>query len=350
MTEKELKYYYPYRFFNSRKHLGKIIDKIETREDIEKHLEILASANHRESQMEPDRWFDQNRLNLRAVTEMENIYSFAKFRHNGSNIFNFSRELLQLLDKTDVEDIQFQNIRHPFKEYYISFRNLDRDILGEYMEFEYKLDGVYISNEIDNAIILHITGFNENKKVKNWWYYPDFTNINTLDFVKPENTVKDALSNLYSNLNQRVPEAEGDLIPNLDRTFKEIERNIKLIINCILFLSTQEEDLTKEYPTDIPSRLTSKLSKAKTKHQREVAKAEINRNGFSKITFAKLHKSERIESGIGSEVSPHWRRGHWRKQPFGHNLSEIKLIWIKPTIVRKDKGKPTKGHIYEVEE
>jgi hypothetical protein len=49
------------------------------------------------------------------------------------------------------------------------------------------------------------------------------------------------------------------------------------------------------------------------------------------------------------DISPHWRRGHWRNQPFGEKLSEKKLIWIKPTIVNKEKGEPIKGHIYTTE-
>src|SRR5690606_13173855 len=262
------------------------------------------------------------------ITEIENIYSFAKFRNSGSNIFNFSKELLELLDRTDVEDVQFENIKQPYKNYYISFRNLNRDVLGEYMEYHHKLDGVYISNEVENAIIIHLAGFNEDKKNKNWWYYPDFTNINTLDFIKPTNTVKETLENLYNELKKRLLIEDSNLAPNLDRTYKEIEQNIKLIINCILYLSSQKENLTKEYPTDVPSHLISKLERAKTKRQKEVAQDEIKRNGFTKITFAKLDNStdnsERNETGTGIEVSPHWRRGHWRKQPYGTNLTEIK--------------------------
>lgn len=220
------------------------------------------------------------------------------------------------------------------------------------MEYTYKLDGVYISSEVENSIIIHLAGFNEEKKHRNWWYYPEFTNINTLDFTKPTGTVKDALNNLYNNLKEQIPKEDTDLVPNLDRTYKDIERNIKLIINCILYLSSQQESLTKEYPKDIPNHLISKIKNAKTKHKKEVAIDEIKRIGFTKITFARLEESEltteKDGTGTGTEVSPHWRRGHWRKQPYGTNLSEIKLIWIKPTIVRKDMGSPKKGHIYEV--
>jgi hypothetical protein len=37
----------------------------------------------------------------------------------------------------------------------------------------------------------------------------------------------------------------------------------------------------------------------------------------------------------GTHASPttHWRRGHWRQQPYGEGRSERRLAWIKPTLV-----------------
>lgn len=348
MTEKELKYYYPFRFISSRPHLKKIVEKIKSREDIDHFLQVIIDANIKQSKLEPNRWFDQAKLNIRAVTEIENIYSYSKFKSSGSNIFSFSKELLSLLEKTDVDEIEFRNIKHPYKNYYISFRNLDKDVKGTYMEFEHKLDGVYISNEIENSIILHLTGYNEEKKNKNWWYYPDFSNINTLDFIESENNVDFALKNLYQNLEQQLAFTDKDLAPNLESTFSEIERNIKLIINCILYLTSEKENLMEEYPKDIPNNYSSKLFKAKTNRQKKVVEEELKRNGFSKIRFATLGYDRNNNDNPNVEINPHWRRGHWRKQPFGIGLQETKMIWIKPTIVRKDKGEPTKGHIYDV--
>lgn len=44
-----------------------------------------------------------------------------------------------------------------------------------------------------------------------------------------------------------------------------------------------------------------------------------------------------ISSGAptGTHASPrlHWRRGHYRSQPFGQNRSQTKIIWIEPILV-----------------
>lgn len=39
----------------------------------------------------------------------------------------------------------------------------------------------------------------------------------------------------------------------------------------------------------------------------------------------------------GQELPPHWRRGHFRQQPYGPNSSLRKVIFISPVIVRADR-------------
>jgi hypothetical protein len=39
--------------------------------------------------------------------------------------------------------------------------------------------------------------------------------------------------------------------------------------------------------------------------------------------------------GDGPPVRPHWRRGHWKMQPYGPGRSERKRILIKPILVNK---------------
>lgn len=42
-----------------------------------------------------------------------------------------------------------------------------------------------------------------------------------------------------------------------------------------------------------------------------------------------------MEATAGSHASPrmHWRRGHFRHQPFGYQLAQTKVIWIEPMLI-----------------
>jgi hypothetical protein len=44
-------------------------------------------------------------------------------------------------------------------------------------------------------------------------------------------------------------------------------------------------------------------------------------------------ENENTETGKHSSPRAHWRRGHFREQPFGTERKEIKTIWIEPTLV-----------------
>ena len=40
-----------------------------------------------------------------------------------------------------------------------------------------------------------------------------------------------------------------------------------------------------------------------------------------------------IQTGTHASPTPHWRRGHWRQQPYGGGRANTRITWIKPTLV-----------------
>lgn len=56
----------------------------------------------------------------------------------------------------------------------------------------------------------------------------------------------------------------------------------------------------------------------------------------------KLHDHPPLPKGqpgepTGCEMTPHWRRGHWRMQRVGKGRAEVKRVLVKPTLVRADR-------------
>lgn len=71
--------------------------------------------------------------------------------------------------------------------------------------------------------------------------------------------------------------------------------------------------------------------------------------GYTKLKLCGLNlKKQSTEHIDKNSIRPHWRRGHWRQQPYGEELKKKKIIWIRPTLVSQDKGSPETGHIYQV--
>jgi len=301
-----------------------------------------------------------------AVTRafvLQEFYIWKEWNENGRNIFHFSENITELLKETDVLNIDISLIKLPYPNFYIDISSAKIPFEKNGSEF---IEGVYIRDDnsggedFERALNIDFVG---KEYIDKYW------EINTnlcwdmdrgfhsyllfLDKKDDLITIQDAIDFDKKGFvgNPTFDDRDDDTKIDLYLIHKQfVDRTINFIINCLLYLTTKEVDIKENYAIDLPIHLVDKLVKAKTKRKKEVVKSEIENNGFTKIKFVGYQiKRKNKFIGNSSEVSPHWRRGHWRNQKYGENLIEKKLIWIMPTIVNKAKGKPQKGHIYEIE-
>tara|TARA_R110002033_G_C3844935_1_gene235136 strand:- start:41 stop:1180 length:1140 start_codon:yes stop_codon:yes gene_type:complete len=377
MNDKELKYYQPY--------------------SIEKEY------NFREKLKNTDSFYDQmlgeyeyfykdegnygNRRNSDKFTAKEyceNGYILDQFHNwrtwfkNGKNIFSFSQELLQMLEKTDVNDLTYKSFKLPYDNFYISLKSLGIKITEN---SEKIIEGVYVSIDrqamendyeekdpliFDYAISFNFVGdFLEHKLIDfdkiwddsgyggaNFWnyafYFREKENIITI-----ENGIDDAKKMFrFSYFPENKEQIDNLHLDAFNRHIKFIDNTCKVLVNSLLYLSLPKEskDVIAKYPNDLPHNFNKKLTISKTEKEQIKIGKKISETGFSKINYVGLSfsKNNKSNTNSGLELSPHWRRGHWRNQAYGIQLKENKLIWIKPTIVNKNLGIPEKGHVYEI--
>ena len=136
--------------------------------------------------------------------------------------------------------------------------------------------------------------------------------------------------------------------------YKEfVDSTIRVLINSLLYLSQPKENLIskEEFPKKLPFNYNRKLKFAKTEKERKKIEKNINETGFSKIFYFGNTDDRNInEYNESHRKSLHWRRGHWRKQPFGKGLKKFRMIWIKPVLINKsEENISPKGHVYIVE-
>jgi hypothetical protein len=288
--------------------------------------------------------------------------SWRKWIENGKNLFSFSHDLLLLLDHTDVDKVELETLKFPYDNFYLSLQSLNLP----FVEGEPNLiDGVYINiayndhadDELTHEFSLNLdfAGDYEKFAIKYNDSISESFNFSfkyyslTLDKKIGTFNVKQALlENKEFFRGELVLTEEDKLIDIFQFNQQLIDRTIRVVINCLLYLSLPDREVRKDFASDIPGYLISRLSKAKTKRKKEVVKNEIEQLGFTKINFVGQSFVGTISEhrNVTGGVLPHWRRGHWRNQKLGAGLMESKLIWIKPTIINKDLGVPAKGHIY----
>jgi hypothetical protein len=351
-------FYYPNRFREKTRNFDNLFNEWKSIEN------AWGSAIKQEQVI--DKYFGKDQPNEIKNSKLFSILEYRRFEKAGSNIFHFKKELLELLEKTDVSDIQIGQIKFPYNNFYISLRELGK-ILPTNISKDAIIDGVYVSFTDDSKeeliykyhISFHICGYSESKKdVEFKFNVQDIMELPSgLTFTNETATITDAIAEVHKIMtdtlesNTRDPkEIEREVNYQLEE-YKLLKDNLNLMVNCLLYLSSDKPDIESKFADGLPVNIKNKIEKANTKHRRELAESEAKKFGYTKIklvgnSFTKKTSNNNTKT---SDVSPHWRRGHWRNQPFGKELTETKIIWIKPTIVNKEKGEPTKGHIYTTE-
>ncbi|GEM_PF-1007518 len=335
--------------------------------------------------------YKKSGLTLDKIHDYEYLYGnfalWCDWYKHGRNIFSFSKELLQLLDKTDVNDIKPELFKPPYEIFYLDLKPLNLKLSKN---SDAIIEGVYIDHNIWNGYGEHPEGYCDlsfrfvGDFKDNFLKYittvksstQPFTNDNYVDeiplgdfwniflwFEKSEKreTVKEALDYFLKNLKDEIfvtnktPEQISDFdLDFYSDTIELIERTLSLVINCLLYLSQPKDklDIERKLPTGLPGNFEKKLSFAKTEKDKKKVNEKIEQAGFTKINFVgkSFRRQNKEIKSNDSTVLPHWRRGHWRNQRFGEELQESKLVWIMPTIVNSEIGKPVKGHLYYAEE
>lgn len=377
MREEELLYHFPYAFdkeLNFR-HYAK-----DNTAFVRRYVPNYDGTNIPE--------FIANKSNLTANQICEFDYIYENFRrwtnwyNNGRNIFSFSRELLLMLEKTDVSEITPDNFHLPYDVFYLSLRHLNIVIGNGRGEI---IEGVYIDHSIWNGHGEHPEGYCDlsfyfvgNFKSLHAEFLPNvksrleftagqydetplgsFWNV-WLSFEKKEGreNVKQAIDYFIKGLKNEIfpikdsEEAVSDHVLDFyNLSIELLDNTLNLVVNCLLYLSQPQEkkDIELKLPKGLPGNLDKKLSFAKTTKDIEKVENKFEELGFTKIHFVgqNFRSTHRIATS-GSAVQTHWRRGHWRNQKIGEELKESKLIWILPTIVNRERGEPVKGHVYDV--
>lgn len=384
MTEQELLNYFPYKV-DKEHNFRPFANDITRNNFIRRFIPNYDGTNVDEFIT------NKTRLTQHQIHDFE--YLYANFAHwcdwykHGRNIFSFSKELLLLLDKTDVSDVKPELFKLPYDIFYLSLKPLNLRLSKNTNAI---IEGVYIDHNIWNPMGEHPEGYCD----LSFYFVGDFketfikyisnvkgaikpfTNSDEVDeyplgsfwniylwFEKSEKreTVKEALDHFLKNLKEEIfitnkaPEQVTDFdLEFLSDTLELIERTINLVINCMLYLSQpkDKQDIEKKLPTGLPGNFEKRMSFAKTERENKKISDKIEQAGFSKINFVGQSFKRKYEEIIrtNSTVQPHWRRGHWRNQKFGEKLRDSKLIWIMPTIVKSEVGQPVKGHLYDVQD
>lgn len=307
--------------------------------------------------------------------ESTQFMHYGSFVANGRNIFDFGPEVSALFRKTDVEEVLLDSLRLPYRVFYMWF-GVQEDL--NLWNQGFYVDGCHVELVPGHSISLLLSTIRKDVDYGRplpFPLYPDRYYALGLPLTGGEQTVGAAIEKELADRQlfeaKNFPSTSGTYnvggkeIHFIDRHQKTAEATardyregfgvfkeaLRLVVNGLCYLSAYRADILTKYPDDAPQEDLHRLSEAKTRKARREAESGLREQGFTKIHYC----AQQIRNSIagqpaGREVSPHWRRGHWRNQACGPGLSGHRLVWIMPTVVRRDRGEPAHGHIYLAEE
>lgn len=317
--------------------------------------------------------FEQRPSNTKNFANENSLaLHYSAWSCHGKQIFHFGDEITQQFRHTDIDQIQIGLIKFPYNVFYMSFGIQDDLPLDDKQSF---VDGAYISvipNELIQVILTTNSTTTRKKLSSDWVTIRDRYYFLTLSLKEPSQTISDALEKSLENdlaiSKQSLEKAketinvDGVEIKSRRRESIKVEKaelldgfpifreSLKLIINGLCYLSAYPDDIESRWPDDTPKPLLDKINSATKAKEVQRTTSKLTSIGYTKINYCgkSFEKNSPSILGVNNELRTHWRRGHWRNQPHGHNLSLRKIIWIMPVMVKKEKLDLTEenGHIY----
>nr|WP_169605362.1 hypothetical protein [Microscilla sp. PRE1] len=341
-------------------------------------------------------WLAKTRKLIKNYPRLEEETSTSKaiieFHRNGRNIFSLSPFLITLLNKTDVGNVRFEDVKLPYNSIYLHFGSLEsielpvdhiehkHDIPYQLQDLDkrYYLDGAFVTRNKDFSLEIQLTfiddkdNFNERIGIINDFRFPmvkftlDFNewdqenqslkmidgatfDNSTICFYDTWDPEGDASEIKYSEMHELLKKPDDFEYESEFQEYDLFDRSLSLIVNSLCYLNYVDNDVEVLTTPPQTTELLKALQQTNKKREHQKLKEKLAKHSYSKIHyFGSKVESEYRVTATGIELESHWRRGHWRNQPFGQELQKRKLIWIKPTIVRKDKGNTKTGHVYDV--
>jgi hypothetical protein len=371
--------YHPERFRQSRRYAQRAAAsyrphaRVLTLDELNAQTDLIVTEINQRSNEVDRRAKLQREAHSTIVFEAEEqlLMAWLNYRAAGRQLFELPSAMVDLLRRTDADDIPVGLIRAPYPAIYLHFGpQLD-------LEFEpgWRADGVYVEHYPDHQFYsFAFTAIPDVPADINTWHAFGEP-VAVVHFTEQQagmdlgTAIDHALSDLLHQLAQE--RADGELAatlpshnitvttgPRAARQIEILQRRqpamkaaLQLAVNALCYLTAYPDDAVPIWPKGTPAAL---LHQATAAGPKERAKANVQ---LAALGYTKVHLCGAHFTGVTTDaphaattgVRPHWRRGHWRRQPHGAGGLLRKLIWLMPTMVHRDAAPDeVPGHIYMV--
>lgn len=318
-----------------------------------------------------------------GIEVMQACLAVANYRAAGRQIFDLPPSLVEMFRRTDIEDIPFPEINYPFQAQYIHF--------GPQKDMEIEpgcfIEGAYVTQAGGTMNITCVTLPQSRQQYLAW---PLFGEPQYSQSFNPEHlsktvglAVEEVLSDRINEYQKRknappitteqlrasaVDAFESSLVEDIRvddvsaktathalDTLTEGHRiyltALRIVINALCYLTAYPDDIHLTGVENAPPKLLAAAGSG-TMKERQKAISELEKLGFTAVHVCGQRIVQQKDIAVtrtGTGVRTHWRRGFWRRQPYGEGRALRKLKWLMPVLVNADQSSADTepdGHIY----
>ncbi|BDU09906.1 hypothetical protein PRtIB026_A34960 [Pseudomonas sp. RtIB026] len=274
------------------------------------------------------------------------LYSY-KFRRQDGNILTTSNVLDEVLEQTEIgDDVPVDYLRPPFKTCYIEFTEDRSSSLSVYNELthEHILEGVYISEtqiepgtqEMERYVGSPVVDVTKSLRILDLMFTgsplgkahveDDALRVQGFYIQDGMRTIKQELSRVEEKYGADADFA-GD-IQYLSQTLNHMAK-VLLFINC-----KQYRDTAFNERKELRKKINSLKGLGKIRKFENKLRKTYDRVVISPVDNVVYESDVGVDhSRQVREKRTHWRKGHFRMQPYGPGASKRKILFIEPTVV-----------------
>jgi hypothetical protein len=316
--------------------------------------DLIAQSLRKEGAVSRLTNLDSESMTLFTLESMEAL-AWAQWSTAEAQLYCFDNNLIEAFKNSSALELSINNLRFPFEHSYFHFGTQMDMPLHDGILF---VEGAYVFyNNISLRIILCGTWQEEisGEKLQPWYKRGKECydlRIPSSSFDLPlEDAIDSALKKDIDDLKSAEIQLLTSKIPYVEHGSSQnfIESHIKnresytkalsLITNALCYLTAYPHDEKVMWQHGAPPKLVNFAENGKPKEKfRSISK--LKSLGFSIIRQvgeefglqSEHAKNTQDEHGLGNR-RVHWRRGHWRMQPYGPQNSLRRLTWITPVRV-----------------
>lgn len=283
-------------------------------------------------------------------------FEFESWTKSSRRVFEISHELQILLSLTSLQDVKWSEIRWPFESFvvalaeplYQSDQDFDTILVSRDPRGPGK-DGVVLSIRLISNKLEQFHPLSQFEKSQLLSQYKNGKHDKVSDKVMRTlnreilGTSRATALPLDKIGECRVTESYDQLLTKAGFGQLEAEGNdhaIRIVLGLCLYLySLPSQSSHRSDWQTVQSKQKSQLSGRDSRAISDGANVCSVSSTF-KLTREEKELVQRLRGRAISELSAHFRRGHWRRPPGqGQNPEALKTVWVRPTLVLKDKLK-----------